>query len=80
MVKNLPTNAGDMAWGDPLEKEMATHTSSLAFEISRTEECGRLQSVGSRKSWTRISNKTTAVYSLKCEDILKFYALTLVLP
>ena len=42
MVKNLPTNAGDMAWGDPLEKEMATHTSSLAFEISWTEECDRL--------------------------------------
>ena len=31
---------------DPLEKEMATHSSILACEISWTEECGRLQSMG----------------------------------
>ena len=32
---------------DPLEKEMATHSSLLAWEISWTEEPGRLQSMGS---------------------------------
>ena len=31
---------------DPLEKEMATHSSILAWEIPRTEESGRLQSMG----------------------------------
>ena len=31
---------------DPLEKEMATHASILAWEIPRTEESGRLQSMG----------------------------------
>ena len=31
---------------DPLEKEMATHSSSLAWEISWTEEAGGLQSMG----------------------------------
>ena len=31
---------------DPLEKEMAKHSSGLAWEISRTEEPGRLQSKG----------------------------------
>ena len=36
---------------DPLEKEMATHFSILALEIPWTEELGRLQSVGSQKSW-----------------------------
>ena len=35
--------------GDPLEKEMATHSSILAWEILWTEEPGRLQSVGSQR-------------------------------
>ena len=34
---------------DPLEKEMATHSSTLAWKISRTEEPGRLQSTGSQR-------------------------------
>ena len=37
---------------DPLEKEMATHSSILAWEIPLTEEHGWLQSVRSQKSWT----------------------------
>ena len=53
VVKNcLPINAGDAGsvpgWEDPLEKEMATHSSVLAWEIPRTEESGRLQSMGSQ--------------------------------
>ena len=35
---------------DPLEEEMATHTSILAWRIPRTEEPGGLQSLGSQKS------------------------------
>ena len=34
---------------DSLEKEMLTHSSVLAWEISRTEEPGRVESMGSRK-------------------------------
>ena len=34
---------------DPLEKEMATHSSVLAWEIPRTEEPGGLQSTGSQR-------------------------------
>ena len=41
---------------DVLEKEMATHSSILAWEIPRTEEPGGLQSMGSRKSQTRLSS------------------------
>ena len=43
-------------WGqdDPLEKEMATYSSILAWEIPRTEECGGLQSTGSQKSQTQL--------------------------
>ena len=37
---------------DPLEKEMATHSSIPAWEIPWTEEPGRLQSMGLHKSWT----------------------------
>ena len=44
----------ELNWEDPLEKEMATHFSILAWKIPWTEESGRLQSIG-RKSWTRLS-------------------------
>ena len=50
MVKNLPamqeTWVWSLGWEDPLEKGMATHSSILAWRIPRTEEHGRLQSVG----------------------------------
>ena len=36
-----------LGWEDPLEKEMATHSSTLALEIPWTEEPGRLQPKGS---------------------------------
>ena len=45
-----------LGWENTLEMEMATHSSILAWEISWTEEPGGLQSMGSQKSWTRLSN------------------------
>ena len=51
MVRNLPavqeTRVQPLGWEDPLEKEMATHSSILAWRIPRTEEPGGLQSMGS---------------------------------
>ena len=41
---------------DPLEEELATHSSILAWEIPWTEDPGGLQSMGSQKSWTQLSN------------------------
>ena len=38
-----------LGWEDPLEESIATHSSSLAWKISRTEETGRLQSIGSHR-------------------------------
>ena len=38
-----------LSWEDPLEEEMATHSSILAWEILRTAEPGELQSVGSQR-------------------------------
>ena len=49
-VKRLPavreTRVPSLGWEDPLEKEMATHSSTLAWKIPWTEEPGRLQSIG----------------------------------
>ena len=41
-----PQEIGSLGWEDPLEEEMATHFSILAWEIPRTEEPGGLQSMG----------------------------------
>ena len=38
-----------LGWKDPLEKEMATHSGTLAWKISWMEESGRLQSMGSQR-------------------------------
>ena len=53
MVKNLPakleTWVRSLGKEDSLEKEMATHSNILAWEIPWTEEPGRLQSMGSQR-------------------------------
>ena len=53
MVKCLPTmretQVQSLGWEDLLEKEMATHSSILAWKIPRTEESSRLQSMGSQR-------------------------------
>ena len=58
-VKASASNTGDlgsipglgksMGWEDPLEKEMSTHSSILAWRIPWTEEPGGLQSMGSQR-------------------------------
>ena len=40
---------GSLGWEDPLKEGMATHSSILAWRILRTEEPGRLQSMGSQR-------------------------------
>ena len=53
LVKNLPamqeTWVQSLGLEDPLEKEMATHSSILAWRIPWTEEPGRLQPMGSQE-------------------------------
>jgi len=64
VVKNLPANSGDtvdtqvpsLGRVDPLEQEMATGSSIFAGIIPWTEEPGGLQSTGSQKSRTQLSN------------------------
>ena len=56
MVKSLPimweTRVQSLGQEDLLEKEMATHSSILAWKIPQMEEPGRLQSMGSKESDT----------------------------
>ena len=57
-VKCLPatreTQVQFLGGEDPLEKEMATHSNILAWEILWTEEPSGLQSMGSQKRWTQL--------------------------
>ena len=48
---------------DPLEKEMATHSSILAWEIPWTEEPGWLQSIGSQRVGHNGSNVVVTLYT-----------------
>ena len=58
--KEFACNAGDLVQSlsqeDPLEKKMATHSCILAGEFHGQEESSRLQSMGSQKSQTRLSD------------------------
>ena len=53
MVKNLPamqeTQVQSLGWEDPLEKEIATHSSTLAWRNPWMEEPGGLQSMGPQR-------------------------------
>ena len=61
-VKRLPAMRETQVWSqgqeDPLEKEMATHSSTLAWKIPWTEEPGKLLVHGVTKSRTQLSDFT----------------------
>ena len=60
MVQRLPamleTQVRSLGQEKPLEKEMVTHSSILAWEIPWTEETSGLQFMGSQKSWAPLSD------------------------
>ena len=68
MVKDLPALqeiwVQSLGQEDPLEKEMGTHSSTLAWKIPWTEEPGRLQSLGSLESDT--TERLHFHFSLSC--------------
>ena len=69
MVKRLPTMqetwVRSLGQEEPLKKEMATHSSILAWKIPWTEVPGRLQSMGSQRvGWTRLSEFTFTFLTL----------------
>ena len=77
MVKNLP--AMQETWiqspglEDPMEKEMATHSSILAWEIPRTEEPERLQSVG-LQSQTQLSDYHVHFHTVLLSDCINLHS------
>ena len=72
-------DAGDPDWipesGNALEKEMATHSRTLAWKTPWTEEPGGLQSTGVTKSRTRLGFELTCVESLAFPPFLGALAL-----
>ena len=74
--KNLPatqeTRVLSLGWEDPLEKEMATHSSILAWRIPWTEEPGGLQSVGLQRVRHNQATNTNFTAYLMNEMIWKF--------
>ena len=69
ILKNLPamweTQVQSLAWEDPLEKEMAIHSSILAWRIPWTEEPGRLQSVHGGCKESDITEQLTLSFSFQ---------------
>ena len=65
-----------LGWENPLEEEMATHSSTLAWEIPWTEDPGRLQSTGSqsqtRRAYmhTHLHIKSVLLNLLNCHESL----------
>ena len=77
-LKNLPANVGDirdtvlsLCQYDPLEKEMTTHSSVLAWRIPWTEEPGGLQSIGSHRAghdWRSLAHMRTDTHFYQCSS------------
>ena len=81
VVKNLPASAdvGLISLGqeDPLKKEMATHSSILAWDISWTEDPGGLQSMGSQRLGHDLATKQQhhiirLSFNSRCLDYAQF--------
>ena len=53
------TQVQSLGWEEPLEADMATYSSILAWRILRTEEPGRLQSIGLQRVGRDLATKTT---------------------
>ena len=74
-VKNPPavqeTQVQSLGWEDPLEKEMATRSSILAWEIAWREKPGGLQSIGLKKSWTQLRDSAlTELIAVAVNELL----------
>ena len=68
LVKNLPTmqetQVRSLGGENPLEKEMATHSSTLAWKIPWTEKPGRLRSMGSQRVGHDLATKQQQQHNL----------------
>ena len=58
-----------LGWEDPLEEDMAIHSSILAWKIPRTEEPGGLQSKGQQRDMTEVTWQTHDKVYIHTRDI-----------
>ena len=79
MVKRLSTvwetRVRPLGWEDPLEKEMATHSSTLAWKIPWMEEPGRLQSMGLQRvghDWPTSPHLMVISIIDMCANVMEF--------
>ena len=76
MVKHLPamreTQVQPLGWEDALEKEMETHSSTVAWKIPWMEEAGRLQSMGHKESNTTDQLHFHFYFSSQARSTLNF--------
>ena len=63
MQEAQETQVQSLGWENPLEKEMATHSRILAWEIPRTEDPGGLQSMGSQRDEHNLATKQQRIYT-----------------
>ena len=74
MVKNSPAKqemrVPSLGWDDPLEKEMATHSSVLDWQIPWTEESGWLQSMGWRRAGHDLLTKQQQQHSRSYHGVM----------
>ena len=77
LVKNLLTMweiwIRSLGWEDPLEKEMATHSSILAWKISWTQKPGELKTMGSQTVGHPKESDRTEQLSLSLNINIKFF-------
>ena len=78
-VKNMPavqeTWVWSLGWEDPLEKEMATHSSILPWKIPWTDEPSRLQFMGTQRIWHDLRlNDNLVPHSFPVVEVDSFYS------
>ena len=71
MQETQETQVQSLGWYDPLEKEMLTHSSILAWKIPWTEEPGGLQSRGRKESDTTKWLNRTELKAIRLDKITK---------
>ena len=60
------TRVQSLVWEDPLEKEMAIHSRTIAWKIPWTEEPGRIQSMGSQSRTEKILSVVRCIVQMLC--------------
>ena len=77
VIKKSIINAGDtvwsLGWEDALQKEMATHSNILAWEITWTEESAGLQSMGYQKSHNDLATKQQQQRLSHCPSVISVH-------